>query len=162
MRIDALQKPQGRWCEHCTTRRACDIYDIRPCECREFYCGYLTFSGLGDEWKPSKSKMVLVSELGGQRLAAHVHPHTPDAWRREPYHSQLRNFATMAAQHHEHVIVCIGKRTFVILPDRDVDLGVVDDDDRIIVGEMHTPFGVKLEAYKMNKDDPRLRKQKED
>lgn len=68
----------------------------------------------------------------------------------------------MAAQHHEHVIVCIGKRTFVILPDRDVDLGVVDDDDRIIVGEMHTPFGVKLEAYKMNKDDPRLRKQKED
>jgi hypothetical protein len=107
-------------------------------------------------WKPSHSKLVLVSELGGSRIAAHVDPQRPDAWRREPYYSQLKRWAAAVVPHRGQVVACIGQRTFMIFPDRDVDLGIVGDDDRIITGERETPLGIHLEAYKLHNDDPRV------
>ena len=49
----------------------------------------------------------------------------------------------------------MGRNAHMIFPDRDVDLGIVGDDELIITGERRTPSGVRLEAYKMHKDDPR-------
>ena len=154
LEIKELQKPEGVWCDHCSTRRSCDIYEQRPKECRDFYCGYLTIGDLGEEWKPSKSKIVLVSELDGNRICAYVHPNRPDAWRREPFYSTLKEWAVAAAAHRGQVMVCIGRRTYMILPDRDVDLGIVGDDERIVTGEKQTPFGIQLEAFTVHKDDP--------
>ncbi len=111
---------------------------------------------LGEKWKPSKSKIVLVSELGGNRLVAYVHPNRPDAWTREPFYSMLKEWAAAAVPHQGQVTVCVGRRTYVILPDKDVDLGLVDDDHRIITEEKQTRFGIQLEAHKMHKDDPRI------
>src|SRR4051812_2580631 len=72
LKITALEKPQGIWCNHCNPRAGCTIYGDRPEECRTFFCGYLTNPDLGDEWKPNRSKIVLVAELDGNRIAAHV------------------------------------------------------------------------------------------
>jgi hypothetical protein len=47
---------------------------------------------------------------------------------------------------------------YMILPDREVDLGIVAEDELIITGERPTPLGVKLEAFKIHKDDPRAQK----
>ena len=44
---------------------------------------------------------------------------------------------------------------YMIFPDRDVDLGVVGLDEFIVVDEVSTPFGTRLEARKVSKDDPR-------
>lgn len=159
--IDELNKPKNVWCDHCSTRQACDIYKKRPAECRDFYCGYLTQGDLGEEWKPSNSKIVLVAELDGNRVAAHVHPNRPDAWKREPFYSTLKEWATAAVPHRGQVVACVGRRTYVILPDRDVDLGIVDNDHRIITGERQTPYGIQLEAYKLHKDDPRIQRLEE-
>ena len=158
LKVDELNKPWATWCTHCSTRKGCDIYERRPNQCRTFYCGWLTNDQLGEEWKPSKSKIVLVSELDGDRLAAHVHPNHPDAWRKEPFYSALKEWATAAVPHHRQVTACVGRRYYMIFPDRDVDLGIVGDDDRIMTGETKTPYGIQLEAYKLHKDDPRLSK----
>jgi len=118
---------------------------------------YLIAPDLDDEWRPDRSKFVLVSDLQGSRLNAIVDPQRPDAWRREPYYTRLKELALAAAPHQGQVIATIGKRVFVILPDRDVDLGIVEDDERIITREIDTVIGIRLDAMKMHKDDPRIK-----
>lgn len=54
------------------------------------------------------------------------------------------------------LVVMIGNRAIVILPDEDVDLGPISDDERIISAEVRTPFGPKLHAMKLKADDPRI------
>ena len=43
----------------------------------------------------------------------------------------------------------------MVFPDREVDLGVVGEDELIVISERATPFGVELDASKICKDDPR-------
>jgi hypothetical protein len=112
---------------------------------------------LSDGWWPAKSKIVLVSELDGNRIAAHLDPGRPHAWRDEPYYSELKQWSRDAAPAMGQVVVCIGNRAIVILPDRDVDLGPVADDERIVTVERRTPIGVTLDAMKLKHDDPRIR-----
>jgi len=156
--IDEIDKPQGKWCPHCSTRSSCDIYPDRPKQCRDFYCGYLTIPDLDDRWKPSRSKIILVAELDGARLAAHVQPSRPQAWREEPFYSQLKEWAAMAAPEMGQIVVCVGRHAYLILPDRDIDLGVVDDDHHIVLAEFATPFGPRLDGFLLHKDDPRAAK----
>jgi Fe-S-cluster containining protein len=158
LEISELAKPKGVWCKHCSTRQRCDIYDTRPKECRTFYCGWLTDPKLGDEWKPSRSKIIIVPESDGNRIAAHVHPSRPDAWRKEPFYSTLKDWAIAAAPHRGQVAAVIGRRTLMILPDRDVDLGDVRDDELIVTSERRTPFGIELDAFKMKRNDSRAQK----
>lgn len=153
--IEELRKPKGIWCEHCSVGVECRIYDRRPRECSSFYCGFLQLGFLSEEWRPSKSKIVLVAELDGKRIAAHVDPGRPDAWKSEPYYSQLKEWAVKAVPDMHQVVVCIGSRAIVILPDRDVDLGVIADDELIVTAEIQTPTGLRLEALKINRADPR-------
>jgi len=154
LEIAELGKPKGAWCKNCRPGSGCIIYPDRPQECRTFHCGYLTNPDLGEEWRPSHSKIVVMREREGHRIIAHVDPQRPDAWKRQPYHMELRRWASIST---DQVVVCIGRRTYMIFPDRDVDLGILGDDDRIVSVEQLTPLGVRLEAYKVHKDDPRVR-----
>src|ERR1700686_1993314 len=155
MRIAALDKPPGSWCKNCRPGSGCTIYTERPQECRDFVCLYLINAELGDEWRPSQSKIVLVSEQDGNRIVAHVDPQRPDAWKQQPYYQQLKLWAARSVAFRGQVIACVGRRMYMIFPDRDVDLGIVGLDEFIVVNEVRTPFGVKREALKVGKDDPR-------
>lgn len=154
--ISELQKPQGVWCKHCSAGQGCRIYSDRPDECRSFYCGYLVWNEMDETWFPAKSKLVVVAELDGGRTAIHVDPSRPDAWRKEPYFSTIKRWAAMAVEHHHQVVACIGKHAIVVLPDREIDLGLVGSDEVIITQETRTPAGVRLDAVKLKADDPRL------
>jgi hypothetical protein len=156
MGIAALEKPPGVWCKHCEPASGCRIYEDRPQECRTFFCGYLINGQLGEEWKPSRSRLVL--ELQGNRIGVHVDPQRPDAWRREPFYSSLKRWAASAVQHRGEVVAYIGKRVHVIFPDRDVDLGIVGDDEIIVTGESVAAGTSRPEAIKINKNDPRAQK----
>jgi Fe-S-cluster containining protein len=120
--VKALGKEMGVWCQHCSPGGGCAIYETRPDECRNFDCGYLLEPSLGPEWKPSESKIVLLTELGGRRIVAHVDTQRPDAWRREPFYSTLKMWAKDNAAVGGQVVVSIGPRRIAILPDRDVEL----------------------------------------
>lgn len=157
MSITALDKAQGVWCKHALVGKGCAIYSEHPIECQKFLCGYLSWEGAGQHWYPRRSKMVLVSELEGTRIAIHVDPSTPNVWRSEPFYSDIKEWARFGARDNVQVVVCILNRAIVIFPDHDVDLGPVSEDERIISGITVSLDGQeKFEAYKLKADDPRL------
>lgn len=156
-RIDALEKPAGTWCPHCPTRKGCAIHGAHPDDCRDFNCGWLTTPSLGPEWKPSKARIILMAELDGARLTAMVDPKRPNAWRQKPYYDQIKGWARAAVEHNGQVVVRLGERYWVILPDEDVDLGTVGPDEAIITEIKQTPNGKVLKAMKLPRTDPRAR-----
>lgn len=154
--IKDLEKPQGQWCSHCNIGKGCKIYDLRPEECKTFYCGYLSWVMVNEWWFPAKCKMVIVSELDGNRIAVHVDPARPNAWKEEPYYSEIKEWACRVAGELKQVVVCIRNRAIVILPDEDVDLGPIGDDERIVCGEVLEKGRLVLRAMKLKVDDPRI------
>ena len=154
--ITEIDKPRGEWCRHCEVGSGCGIYADRPSECRDFYCVYLTSPMMDRHWFPARSKMVVAPECDGERIAVHVDPGRPNAWREQPYYNDLKRWAALAARDLRQIVVCVGKRSIVVLPDEDVDLGIVTDDERIVIGEVHENGRLRLRAMKIRADDPRL------
>jgi hypothetical protein len=132
MGVPALSKPGNTWCPHCRKGVGCGIYDTRPTECRTFQCGYLLMPGLSLEWKPVTSRLIILGS-GGNRINIRVDQARPDAWRRQPYYRTMKEWAALALPQHKQVVVTVGQRTIVLLPDRDVDLGFVAPDEVITV-----------------------------
>ncbi len=154
--IGAIQKPRLQWCTHCDVGKGCSIYDQRPQECRTFYCGYLLDSAIEDFWMPAKSKMVLTFESATNQLLIHVDPSRKGAWRQEPYHSRIRQWAAVSLKKRGHVIVWQGDDWIAILPDREVNLGPVDPSQVLITTETPGPSGVAYDIRVVEKGDPAL------
>ena len=132
--VEEVNKPNGIWCPHCVAGKRCTIYQRRPPSCRSFYCQWMLEKGLGPEWKPERAKFALVKTEGGRRLTALTDPGFPTAWRRSPYYENLKRWAVEAARRAPDVYlvdVLIGQRSIVILPDRDVDVGVLENDEAL-------------------------------
>ena len=83
LEVRDLGKPATEWCQHCDIGVGCKIYETRPRLCAVFHCGFLTLPDLSEEWRPSKSKIVLARETEPDRLAAYVDPGRPNATRSE-------------------------------------------------------------------------------
>lgn len=145
--IDALSKPPGTWCSRCTTRRACDDHENRPDECRAFFCHYLVDPDIGDEWKPAKSKLLLVLGSDGRRLTIFVDPNRPDAWRREPFYGQIKQWASASIAAGAQVVIDVKGRKTLILPAKDVEFGLVRPDEEIVTTLERGPGGLIADAY---------------
>jgi Fe-S-cluster containining protein len=157
MGVESIGKEAGSWCTHCTSTGGCAIYDNRPAECRNFVCAWLQGPTLDDRWKPSLCKFVIVAENNGMKLKVAVEPARPDAWRKQPFYSYFKNWIRASATRGGELIVLIGKKVVVVLPDRDVDLGFCGKDERIVMARIETPLGPRFDALKVHKNDPRAR-----
>jgi len=153
--IEELNKPRNQWCDRCNAGRGCRSYDTRPRECREFSCGFLTLPQLDSAWYPQAAKLIVCPEPGGHAIYVHVDPSRPDAWRREPFFSRIKQWACEAASVQGHVIVCVGLKRIVVLPDSEVDLGVVESDEIVVTAQSRGRSGIELRPFKMKRDDPR-------
>ena len=147
--VHDLDKPAGTWCRHCKPGRGCAIHDTRPQQCRLFDCLWLTQSWLGLDWKPERSKMVLSIDPSTRFLFVQVDPGAAHAWRAEPYYRQLKQWSAAAVAERRHVIVFLNKSAIVILPDRDVPVGIMGPGDRIVARERSTAAGVTLDVEKV-------------
>ena len=147
--VPVLDKPAGTWCRHCRPGRGCGIHDTRPDYCRSFHCLWMTQGWLGPEWKPERCKMVLSVDPATNFLFVNVDPGAPAAWKAQPFHGQLRQWATAGAAQRRHVVVFLGKNATVILPDRDVPLGTVGPGDRIVARERRTATGLTFDVEKV-------------
>ena len=125
MGIRELDKPRLTWCSHCDKKRGCTIYETRPETCREFYCAWMTTGELGDHWKPLTSRMVLTHDRTRNWLIVHADPGRPDAWRTEPYLSDLRSWSRYMTSNGGRVMVFHGDRVIAVLPDGEQDLGLL-------------------------------------
>lgn len=130
--IAELDKPGGRWCPHCDPGRSCKIYEDRPSECRTFHCLWLLRDSFGPEWRPDRSKFVIYGSADKAALVVNVDPTVPDAWKRKPFYDDIKRWAIDANSEQTHLIVMVGDKATVVLPDRDVPLGYVAPGDRIV------------------------------
>jgi hypothetical protein len=130
MAIEALAKPLSSWCPHCKPGRGCRIYPDRPAECRTFSCLWLVNDQLDQRWKPNKSKLVLTTSEDG--IEVRCDPGFPDAWRKEPFRSEIQQWAVCGETQDMTVVVIVGQKMILVAPDWEFDLGVVRSDERIV------------------------------
>ena len=133
MGVPSIGKPANQWCQHCRTGVGCGIYETRPGECRTFICGYLSLPALSEEWKPAVSRLVIDTQTAQGTMFVYVDESRPDAWRRQPYYGTLQTFARGALPNRGRVVVRVGMRSIVILPDHAVDLGALAADEVIVI-----------------------------
>ena len=146
--IGELNKPLGTWCSHCRPGKGgCTIYQARPSECATFNCLWLTSAELDAAWYPPTAKLVVHLESGGNRLSVRVDPAFPTRWRDEPYYGRLKQWARYGVDHRAQVVVYNGKNVTVVLPNKDVDLGRIEEGDYIMVQELRGPAGRDWKAY---------------
>ena len=105
-----LKKSIDTWCSHCKPGNGgCTIYADRPPSCRGFVCGWLSdkIEGCGDAWFPARCKMYIAARPPPHEgITMTVDPAFPNAWRREPYYSQLLEWA----QQMPYVEIRVGRR----------------------------------------------------
>ena len=122
--IKELAKPPGVWCGHAKPGRGCGIYGDRPGVCSGFYCGWRTDANLGPEWRPEKAKFF-IADLPNGTIMILVDPGSPNAWRGEQYYPTIKVMAGILAEQGRQMFVQVGRRMIAILPDRDLDAGLV-------------------------------------
>ncbi len=150
--IPEFGNASGEWCPHCVQGKGCGIYPNWPETCRTFQCGYLMWPALGEHWRPSHSKLVVAFKPDGLEIVIHVDPGVPHAWRAAPFYGEIRAMAAQAARDGHKLFVQIGRRVIVVFPDREVDLGVVAEDERIAIGEEGEPGHRRPAARKLKAD----------
>jgi len=144
--IKQLNKPAGLWCSHAVPGKGCGIYPDRPEACQRFYCSWMVDSRFGPEWKPQKSKFVVYTHRGENILNINVDPDYPNAWTKPPFYDQIKKWAVDGAERQRFVFVRIGPRLIAVLPDREVDLGMVDPEDKLVVSRRPGVSGMSYEV----------------
>ncbi len=130
MAIEELEKPAGSWCQQCKIGSGCKRYIERPAECQNFNCLWLVDDRLGPQWKPVKSKIVLTTSEDG--LEVRCDPGFPNAWRKEPYRTQIGQWAEAGEVNDVAVLVIVGSKMTLVTSNREFNLGVVHTDERIV------------------------------
>jgi hypothetical protein len=120
-------KPAGVWCPHCKPGKGgCQIYPNRPDVCRKFACRWLVdHRTIPDHWQPTKAQMFIWISL--PTLWITVDPHFPDAWRQEPYYSEIKEFSLLGLLGIYscgvlQTYIMIGNKRFLILPNKDIPI----------------------------------------
>lgn len=114
--ISAFSKEANEWCSHCIPERGCAIYAERPSLCREFLCLWLTEPDLAADFDPIVSNMMIYRQ--GPQITVLVDPDVPDTWKREPYQSQLRQWATAVEPEGGYIIVFAGDEVHKVEPEK--------------------------------------------
>jgi hypothetical protein len=145
MEITELSKPAGSWCPNCRAGVGCTIYGQHPPSCKAFRCGYLN-GAVPEAWRPNQSHMVVTFKSGPNYPFIHVDPGYPDAWRKEPFYSQIRQWAVDLAKSDGVVLVGVNHYLTVVFPVGEKYLGIVPPDKVIATGQRATPRGIEYIA----------------
>ena len=109
--------------------------------------------GLGPEWKPDRAKLIvrLLVTDGVPSLSVDVDEGFPAAWQRPDIYRKLKQIAAgNLAGVRTRVIVRIGRRQIVVLPDRDIDVGPVAADEEIAFADN----GARIHVQKAKRKPP--------
>lgn len=93
MGVDSLTKLMDTWCDHCKkgSEKACQVYEFRPNECRDFVCGWLAgFSDLED--RPDRAGGVIIPETKANQptISVMLMPHRDPSTRLKRYMEAMR------------------------------------------------------------------------
>lgn len=118
--IKELDKPENRVCEHQNKAEGgCRIYGRHPASCQSFRCHWLTYPAFDDSWKPDACHFLIMQPTP-QVLVACVDTDHPDAWRAEPYYSQLKQWSEATLTGRGAVLAYVGADVWAIFPEEDL------------------------------------------
>ena len=136
LKIDwlAAPKPGGKWCPHCAPGRGCGIWTNRPSGCATYFCEWRRLPQLGDEWRPDRAGFLISRPDPARPYEIVVDPGRANSWRQEPYYTQLKNAAASAIANRQALVVQVGGRQWILLPDGDqpVPPGKENHDFRLV------------------------------
>jgi len=158
MGVVALAKPRHVMCDHCEVGKGCNIYAARPGECERYNCLYLTNENVGPHWKPATSHMVLTYDAAANKTSIYVDEAHLEAWRQEPYFSEIKAWAVDAVRIPGQVVVWEGLNAVVIFPDREKNMGPVREGQILVTGKRKSPSGSDpvFDAFIMESEDTTL------
>lgn len=133
--VAALSKAAGTACAHLARGGGCAIYAERPHACRSFECVWLMDAEMPHRFRPDQTKVMLDQDAEGRWLVARCDPGNPQAWRRNPMYAALKGRAADTWGSGKIVLAVAGRRTWLIAPGEDVDLGEVDLSRGLTVAE---------------------------
>ena len=155
MIVDELKKPSGVMCSHAVPGQGCAIREHRPRACRTFFCGWRLDPNIDSMWKPEICGFVLTISLRYGAMFVMVDPDRPLAWRMQPYYGRMKEWSGHAFREDKRIVaVCLNEAT-VLLPDRDVPIGVLHLDDEIVLSR--TPEGFNAVKRKRPQGAPASR-----
>jgi uncharacterized protein len=142
--VRALAKPPQKWCSHCAASRGCTIYETRPQECRDFYCGWMIDATIPQHWAPKLARMVMI--LKEKQIMVLVDNDRADIWQKAPYVDDLRSWARHAAAGGRVLLLRAGRDTWALLPQGPRNLGPVREDQLAMSVSRMTPQGMRYDV----------------
>ena len=137
MLVEELNKPSGVTCSYAAAGSGCTIREHRPRSCRRFFCGWRLDPHIDSLWKPNICGFVLTISLRYASMLVMVDPTRPLAWRMPPYYDRFKVWAARAFEEDKRIVAIVaGGEATVILPDRDVPIGVLGADDEIVLSRI--------------------------
>ena len=101
--------------------------------------------------------MLLYYDHSAKRLAVHVDPEFPSAWRSEPYYGQLKTWTCSAIASARKpsldawlmapILVYVDEKAIVMLPNRDIEIGSFTPGSHLVATEKATSSGTDFDAY---------------
>jgi hypothetical protein len=141
--IEDFEKKPGTVCHHVRPEGGCGVWGLHPKICQEFKCLWLKHDDMNGQWRPDHAGFVLRLEPNGTTLAVDVDHDRPDAWRREPYYSQLKLWSEVMPKNEGLVLVYAPEGLYVITPMEDLFLKAPKRGDILETGMEETLFGIR-------------------
>ena len=125
LKIAEFEKAPGVWCSHVLKGKGCAIHGHveRPAICHDYHCTWTMADPLDDRWRPDRAGFLLNPGPVDSEIWIVVDSTRPDAWRREPYHSQIKRWSEPSNPTISRVLVLLRGRAIVVFPETDIDLG---------------------------------------
>lgn len=118
--IKELAKPENQVCRHQNKAEGgCRIYGSHPASCQSFRCHWLSYPAFDDGWKPDACHLLIMQPTP-EVLVACVDTDHPEAWRAEPYYSQLKQWSEATLAGRGAVLVYVGADVWAIFPEEEL------------------------------------------
>lgn len=136
-----LVKTAHAWCKYCKPNRTgCAIYETRPATCVEYACQWLLNPEMDEMWYPLKCGMITTfvpreaAYIDGQFIVGGtieiiVNSGAESRWKSHPYLGALMSIAAagLSSSPHRYVKLFEKNKTYVILPQKFVEIKGKDD-----------------------------------
>jgi hypothetical protein len=141
--IEDFEKKPGTVCHHVRPEGGCGVWGLHPKICQEFKCLWLKHDDMNGQWRPDHAGFVLRLEPNGTTLAIDVDHDRPDAWKREPYYSQIKLWSEVMPKNEGLVLVYAPEGLYVVTPMEDLFLKAPKRGDILETGMEETLFGIR-------------------
>lgn len=138
--IEDFEKKPGKTCHNVRDEGGCGVWGLHPKACQEFKCLWLKHDDMDGRWRPDHAGFVMRLE-GKGTVCIDVDHDRPDAWRREPYYSQLKAWSEVMPRNEGLVLVYAPEAMYVITPMEDLPLKAPKKGDALETGMEDTLFG---------------------